>query len=101
MGHERADEDVADPDLVAPTGLEAPEGPLRRRGELAAGDARAQEVLAKGPLRERHPMGSKEDLGDLGSRAGRDGPAEHDGLGEQARADPRSSTVRALERAEP
>ena len=70
LRHERADENVTDPDLVATRGLVAPEG-LGRIADRRPAHARTRQMLAQRPLSQADPVGTGDDLGDLGSRPGR------------------------------
>jgi len=71
LRHERADENVTDPDLVATRGLVAPEGLGRIGADRRPASRPNAQMLAQRPLSQADPVGTGDDLGDLGSRPGR------------------------------
>jgi hypothetical protein len=80
--HEGPDQDLTDPDLVRPTGLEAAEGP-GLGGELGAVQAPALKLLAERALGDADAVTGAQDLGDVGGRALRPLPAQGGGFLEE------------------
>jgi hypothetical protein len=80
--HEGPDQDLTDPDLVRPAGLEAAEGP-GLGGELGAVQALALKLLAERALGDADAVTGAQDLGDVGGRALRPLPAQGGGFLEE------------------
>ena len=92
IGHEWADEDVADPALVGSIGLIAAERPSVAQ-QLGPRQAALAELLGERALGDPHAVAGRDDLTDVGGTPSRDFETQPDRGIEQDRIDPGASVI--------